>query len=168
MFAKAQQPVPHRCRLLCEMSTGWQELEEPSLLVVSRSSLQVRSGSGGQLQADIPHDSITRLTQIGWTLLRVEAGGRKFALKMEGVQVREAMERLTAELRTHSHAVTVAPQAGRTSAVQSSPMQFPTAQDPALHQLVLELLFKHEFKQFVGEVKMVLEQLEGSITGVNE
>jgi len=157
MFSKASQ---HRCKLLRETAQGWQELEETSSLTVTRSSLQLRAATTGGLQADLPFAAVLGLSQCSHQLLRVEvAEGLKFAVKCEG---QETLEKLMSELRNNSYPAIRVVVAAPVS-FQQAPIFFPSAQDPELHQLVLDLLFKAEFRAFVNEVKTVLTALESGV-----
>ena len=157
MFSKASQ---HRCKLLRETAQGWQELEETSSLTVTRSSLQLRAATTGGLQADLPFAAVLGLSQCSHQLLRVEvAEGLKFAVKCEG---REALEKLMSELRNNSYPAIRVVVAAPVRLL--APVIFPSAQDPELHQLVLDLLFKAEFRAFVNEVKTVLTALESGVS----
>ena len=143
---------------------GWSELQGTSTVTVHRSSIMVRSATGS-LQADFPVQSLSSLALVDNQLLRLTTTthGARFALRLTA----QDMPKLCADLR--NGAGQYPPFVACTSKSQSplglvSPMSFPSAEDPALHELVAALLYKPEFQDFVDSVATVLDSMHTTMS----
>lgn len=150
-----------QCTLLREMNSEWSELEVSSTVVIFQTSIMIRDAASCSLIADFPVDSIAKLVLINNQLLRITTHhGSKFALRLSP----QDMQKFTQELRNNNypHIHVQSCQPNLSSLPQFAP--FPTAQDPALHELIVTLLFKREFQTFVGEVEKVLDSLDSGLS----
>lgn len=142
---------------------GWSELQGTNTVTVHRSSIMVRSATGS-LQADFPVQSLSSLALVDNQLLRLTTTthGARFALRLTA----QDMSKLCADLRNGAgqYPPVVACTSKSQSPLASPPMSFPSAEDPALHELVAALLYKPEFQDFVDSVATVLDSMHTTMS----
>ena len=155
----------HACSFLREdPGGGWSALQGTSTVTVHRSSIMVRSATGS-LQADIPVQSLSSLALVDNLLLRLTTTthGARFALRLSA----QDMPKLCADLRNGAGQyppVVACSSQSQAPSLLFSPLVFPSAEDPALHELVAALLYQPEFQDFVDSVATVLDSMHTTMS----
>ena len=149
-------------RLLRENDRGdWVELQKDAVVQVSTGGVIIRESISNSLLGDFPNETIENIEKLSDLLITLESEGRKIGLLF--LEAKEVdcffIQAKNCNFQCHEKEII-----SKQFQFQQRGLQIPQLENPQVQEYVLKLLFSDEFKDFVGDLKDLLNSMKRSVS----